>query len=57
MNIPGSSKCVKFVPFHSKNLPKGRNFTYMEDLGIHEHIPVPVDPMSVVSMNLHVKLQ
>ena len=25
--IPGSSKCVKIVPFHPKNLPKGRNFT------------------------------
>ena len=33
--IPGSSKCVKFVPFHPKNLPKGRNFTYMEDPGIY----------------------
>ena len=32
--IPGSSKCVKSVPFHPKNLPKGRNFTYMEDPGI-----------------------
>ena len=25
---------VKFVPFHPKNLPKGRNFTYLEDPGI-----------------------
>ena len=33
--IPGSSKCVKFVPFHQKNLPKGRNFTYLEDPGIY----------------------
>ena len=32
--IPGSSKCVKFVPFHPKNIPKGRNFTYLEDPGI-----------------------
>ena len=32
--IPGSSKCVKFVPFHPKNLPKGRNFTYLEDPGM-----------------------
>ena len=32
--IPGSSKCVKFVPIHPKNLPKGRNFTYLEDTGI-----------------------
>ena len=29
-----SSKYVKFVPFHPKNLPKGRNFTYLEDPGI-----------------------
>ena len=33
--IPGSSKRVKFVPFHPRNLPKGRNFTYMEDPGIY----------------------
>ena len=26
---------VKFVPFHPKNLPKGRNFTYLEDPGIY----------------------
>ena len=32
--IPGSSKCVKFVPFHPKNLPKNINFTYREDPGI-----------------------
>ena len=32
--IPGPSKCVKFMPFHQKNLPKGRNFTYLEDPGI-----------------------
>ena len=31
MDIPGSSKCVKRVPFHQKKLPKGRNFTYLED--------------------------
>ncbi len=30
--IPGSSK--KNVPFHHKNLPKGRNSTYLEDPGI-----------------------
>ena len=35
--IPGSSKCVKFVPFHHKNLPKGRNFTYLEDPGMTWH--------------------
>ena len=34
LDIPRSSKCVKCVPFHPKNLPKGRNFTYMEDPGI-----------------------
>ena len=33
--IPGSSKSVKFVPFHPKNLPKNINFTYMEDPGIY----------------------
>ena len=32
--MPGSSKCVKFVPFHKKKLPKGRIFTYLEDPGI-----------------------
>ena len=32
--IPGSSKCVKFVPFQPNNQPKGRNFTYLEDPGI-----------------------
>ena len=26
--------CVKCVPFQPKNLPKGRNFTYLEDPGI-----------------------
>ena len=35
-DIPGSSKCVKFVPFHPKNLPKGRNFTYLENPGIDD---------------------
>ena len=33
-SIPGSSKCVKFVPFHHKNPPKGRLFYYLEDLGM-----------------------
>ena len=33
-HIPGSSKCVKFVPFHQKNLPKGTNVTQLEDPGI-----------------------
>ena len=44
-DIPGSSKCVKFVPFHPKNLPKNRNFTYMEDPGIHHllNLQVPDD--------------
>ncbi len=32
--IPGSSKCVKVVPFYPKNPPKGRIFTYLEDPGI-----------------------
>ena len=32
--IPGSSKCEKFVPVHQKKLPKGRNFTYLEDPGV-----------------------
>ena len=32
---PGSCKCEKHVPFHQKNLSKGRNFTYLEDPGIH----------------------
>ena len=33
--IPGSSKRVKCLPFHpKKNLPKGRNFTYLEDPGM-----------------------
>ena len=34
MTIPGSSRCVKFVPFHPKNMPKGRHFTYLEDPGM-----------------------
>ena len=38
MHIPGSSKCVKFVPFHPKNLPKNRNFTYMEDQGLYNNL-------------------
>ena len=33
--IPGSSKCVKFVPkITQKTYQKGRNFTYLEDTGI-----------------------
>ena len=32
--IPGSSKYVKFAPFHLKKLPRGRNFTYLEDPGM-----------------------
>ena len=36
MAIPGSSKCVKLIPFHQKNLPKDRNFTYLEDPGIQK---------------------
>ena len=35
--IPGSSERVKLVPFHPKNLPKNRNFTYMEDPGMSKH--------------------
>ena len=38
--IPGSSKCVKFVTFHPKNLPKGRNFTYLEDPGMHAYFSI-----------------
>ena len=34
--IPGSSKCVLFVPFHKKKLPKGINFTYLEDPGMNK---------------------
>ena len=34
VSIPGSSRCVKLVPFHRKNLQKGTNFTYLEDPGI-----------------------
>ena len=34
MFIPGSSKRVKLLPFHPKNLPKGINFTSLEDPGI-----------------------
>ena len=33
--IPGSSKCVKFVPFRPKFLPKGRILTYLEGPGIY----------------------
>ena len=34
-HIPGSSRYVKFLLFHlKKKLPKGRNFTYLEDPGI-----------------------
>ena len=37
-HIPGSFKCVKFVPFHPTKAyqkdPKGRNSTYLEDPGI-----------------------
>ena len=33
--IPGSSKCVKFVPFHEKHIQKGRKFRCLEDPGIH----------------------
>ena len=36
--IPGSSKCVKCVPFHKRNLPKGRHFTYLEDPGIYIYL-------------------
>ena len=36
--IPGSSNCVKFVPFHPQNLPKGSNFTHLEDPGIYLYI-------------------
>ena len=31
--MPGSSKCVKVLPFHQKDLPKRRNFTSLEDPG------------------------
>ena len=37
--IPGSSKRIKFLPFHQKNSPKVRIFTYLEDPGILELPP------------------
>ena len=40
LGIPGSSKCVKFLPFHPKNIPKGRNFTYLEDPVIGDSLPM-----------------
>ena len=47
--IPGSSKCVKFLPFHQKKLPKGRIFTYLEDAGILSKFggttPLPVSDL------------
>ena len=36
--IPESSKCVKFVPLHLKNLPKGRKNTCLEDPGIYNKV-------------------
>ena len=39
--IPGSSKCVKCVPFQAKNQPKGRIFTYLEDPGIYTLVIPP----------------
>ena len=46
MYIPGSSKCVEFVPFHpqkaTKNLPKGRNCTYLIQVYIYIHIYIYV---------------
>ena len=33
-SLPGSSRCVKLVPFHMKNLPKDRHFTHLQDPGI-----------------------
>ena len=52
--IPGSSKRVKFVPFHPKNLPKRRNFTYMEDPGIcHMWICCLSSGMCVIRMVFH----
>ena len=36
--IPGSSKYVKFAPFHLKKLPRGRNFTYLEDPGMNMYM-------------------
>ena len=32
---PGSSKCVKFVPFHQKNYRKAEIFTDLEDPGMY----------------------
>ena len=39
--------CVKIVPFHPKNVPKGRHFTSLEDPGIH------VFPLYVYYINFH----
>ena len=38
LGLPGSSKCVKFCLFTKKNLPKGRNFTYLEDAGVYIYL-------------------
>ncbi len=36
IDIPGSSKCVKFVPVHHKTLPKNQNFTDLKDPSIQD---------------------
>ena len=33
-DIPGSSNCENFPPFHQKRLPNGGNFTYLADPGM-----------------------
>ena len=35
LDLPGVCKCV---PFHPKNIPKGRDFTYMEDPDVYIYI-------------------
>ena len=41
IDLPGFSKCVKFVPFHFNKLPKGRNSTYLEDPGRSIEVELP----------------
>ena len=39
--IPGSSKCVDFMPFHQKkNLPKGQNFYISRRPGYISEMPL-----------------
>ena len=50
--IPGSSKCVKFVPFHPKDLPKGKIFPYLEDPGMHIYILLYI-PRTIAQCDAH----